>query len=204
MNLIKFIKNILSSNYLKEYEDDEIEKYLKLKFISYKIIFAKNEEFSFNPYLFNFKNEFLKEEILLHHITNESSTIGIIDTNSIYGLDINKAAHFELQCGSYNNPAKNGVTLIFKWKGKQELTYADADDSNTLPNILYHVSAFSSKLNLEHPTYWESRIYPNTNSGLELIGIKRNAYEIIIFDNPIKIKVTEKKNLLNSILSNKI
>lgn len=206
INKIKFIKNILFSNYIKEYEDnelekyedDELEKYLESKFMNYKIICGKNEKFSFNQYQFNFKNEFLKEEILLYHRTDESSTIGIIDTNSIYGIDVNKAAHFELEWWYGNNaPAKNGVTLIFKWNGKQELTYADADDSNTLPNILYHVSAFSSKLNLEHPSYWESRIYPNTNSGLELIGIKRNEYEIIIFNNPIRIRVTEKKNLLN-------
>ncbi|MCT7536972.1 hypothetical protein [Aliarcobacter butzleri] len=192
-SILKNFKKFLFNHHIEEFEDDELEKYLKSKVIDYEIINDKNKKFIFNKYQFD-----IKKEIFLYHTTDENSTIGIINTYSIYGLDVNKAAHFEFPLWYRNNaPARYGVTLIFKWKGKQEATYADADHTNTLPNILYHVSAFSSKLNLEQPTYWESRIYPNTSDGLELIGIKRNEYEIIIFNNPIKIRVTEKKNLLN-------
>lgn len=194
INILKIIKNrLLTNNNVEEFESNEIESFLKSKFIDYKIINETEEKAIFKKEAFNFENEFSKEEIFLLHITNENSTIGIIDTNSIYGLDANKAAHFEVQCGSNNAYAKEGVILIFKWKGRQELTYAHTDSSNVSPNVLYHVSSFSSKLNLKHPTYWESRIYPNTNDGLELFAIKQYYHEIIILNIPLKINVIEKE-----------
>lgn len=87
INILKIIKNrLLTNNNVEEFESNEIESFLKSKFIDYKIINETEEKAIFKKEAFNFENEFSKEEIFLLHITNENSTIGIIDTKSILHL----------------------------------------------------------------------------------------------------------------------
>ncbi|MDD2698814.1 MAG: hypothetical protein PHF17_08450 [Arcobacteraceae bacterium] len=134
----------------------------------------------------------------IQHRTSLKSTLNIIKTKQMFGNDTNKAAHFEIPTGSYNMPCENGITLYFKWAGKQMLA---CDDKKYMEkDILYHLSGNCPALSKKHQGYWESRIYPGTKSGLYLFAFKiEEINNIILFHNHIELEIVTKQELQQSV-----
>lgn len=82
----------------------------------------------------------------------------------------------------------NEALLLFKWTGKQYNSRVDKIIANTL-----HHDYFAMSRNIPKKLwgkYWESRLYPNINEGLELLGVV-DSYNntLILLDSPININV---------------
>ena len=146
--------------------------------------------------MFNFNYtsyDFSSEDFELRHRTSFRFALGIVNTKLMFGTDGNEGAHFEGIKGSVNSAYKEGAIVYFKWKGLQESVRPTHKEEK---NKLYHVGAHDySDIEENGKGYWESRIYPGTKSGLELVGLasESNDRNLLLFDEPINISIVRKK-----------
>jgi hypothetical protein len=144
-------------------------------------------DFNYTSYDFN------SEDFELQHRTSLRFALGIVNTKLMFGTDVNEAAHFEGIKGSNNSSYKSGVIIYFRWKGPQESVRPTHKEEE---NKLFHVGVHDySDIEENGRGYWESRIYPGTKSGLELIGLASdsNNKNLLLFDEPINISIIRKK-----------
>lgn len=146
---------------------------------------------------FNEKELNLKSDITyLRHITSVKNAISILKNRNIYGEDGDRA-HFELLNAFINKPYREGVSLFFTWQGKQKSTGTKYEFNNNIEeNMLYHISIYDdSGVEKNLDGYWESRIYPNTNTGLQMIGFSVDKNKLYSFVDSIDITVVSCKTL---------
>lgn len=170
-----------------------LKKKIKFKIVDFDKLKIEHEFFT-KKYTFN------DEYIYLRHYTSLNAAKSIIHYKSIFGANYDELqmqynpqiarseAHFMLSDkGDVNIPKLgNEALLLLKWTGNQH----EGRDDNILENTLHH-DYFASFLGEAYSgKYWESRLYPNINKGLDLLGIvDSNNKSVVLLSNPINIHV---------------
>lgn len=190
--MIKIIDLFFKKNDFKWFLLKRKTKFQILNFETFK----KEHEFFTKEYTFN------DEYIYLRHYTSLDAAKSIIKNKSIFGSNysehemqfnphnLRSEVHFMLSNnGDINKPKLgNKALLLFKWTGKQYDSRVDKIFVNTL-----HHDYFAMHPDIDKKywgKYWESRLYPNINEGLELLGVvDSNNNTLILFNSPININV---------------
>lgn len=132
--------------------------------------------------------------VFLSHETSFEVALQIAESRSILANDPHcNCANFFRGPLSTSTVENGGISLLFSWSGN---TIHRSDTNKKLDaGILYHFSTNTSG-GFTPNQYWCSRIYPDTEYGLNLIGL------IYTTDFPKNLTLRQRWNLykLNSIL----
>jgi len=106
---------------------------------------------------------------LIFHETSFEIALVIAKSRVLLANDPHcRCANFYMRPTSTSQVENSGVALAFQWEGQ---IVKRCDTGQMLPaNTLYHIST-NSNGSFDENSYWCSRIYPETNHGLSLVGI---------------------------------
>ena len=125
----------------------------------------------------------------IYHVTDHESATSIVSSKVIGGFGGFSAAHFhhspDLAWGQATN---NGIVLGFSWSGeirRVNLSNPLGTYGDRTPNVLFDapVAKYLQRT-------WELRLYPGTNSNLELRYLQIDS-RVVILDEPLAITVQE-------------